>query len=66
MNERGDVRGYLRVAVQAVLGREEETVNSFYFEPLIMSLIIPCQGGLPIGCPTVCQDSLPGLLCWSD
>ena len=27
MNERGDVRGYLRVAVQAVLGREEETVN---------------------------------------
>ena len=27
MNERGDVKGYLRVAVQAVLGREEETVN---------------------------------------
>ena len=27
MNERGDVRGYLRVAVQAVLGREEETVR---------------------------------------
>ena len=27
MNERGDVKGYLRVAVQAVLGKEEETVN---------------------------------------
>ena len=33
MNERGDVRGYLRVAVQAVLGREEETVCS----PLVIS-----------------------------
>ena len=30
MNERGDVRGYLRVAVQAVLGREEETVTSVF------------------------------------
>lgn len=27
VNERGDVKGYLRVAVQAVLGREEETVD---------------------------------------
>jgi len=27
VNEKGDVKGYLRVAVQAVLGRDEETVD---------------------------------------
>ena len=27
MNEKGDVVGFLRVAVQAVLGREDETVD---------------------------------------
>ena len=27
VNERGDVKGYLRVAVQAVLGRDDETVD---------------------------------------
>ena len=27
MNEKGDVKGFLRVAVQAVLGGEEDTVD---------------------------------------
>ena len=61
MNERGDVKGYLRVAVQAVLGREEETVNLPLRPISIFSL-----GGLPTGCPSVCQDCLPGLVRWPD
>ena len=43
MNERGDVRGYLRVAVQAVLGREEETVKKNFSIAKIHSFIALCN-----------------------
>ena len=53
MNERGDVKGYLRVAVQAVLGREEETVNlplrpiSIFFLRWITHWVSVSLPGLP-------------------
>ena len=45
VNERGDVKGFLRVAVQAVLGRDDETVD------YPMGVRQSARISFPDGCP---------------